>query len=527
MGCYRASINIYAKATKVLNPMALMAFSSANAQFFLPPLANVSYPYDMQKEIKMLSVHRLDTNTPHIPPRLVRRAKFGLKCGKNFIAMIDKLGEVISNCFSRRYTPIKQVYANAMMRDPHIRFLKETKNCLDAKDTSLADDLEDGLLLSSQFLKKSLAKSLKDCFPMDYFEQGEKIFFAAIPRSGLPAAPRNYRLEFNIRKIQRKLNNALYFANEQQNLLEIESNEMLSFYAFEKSEIFKETIDALIEKPFESTRICRDKNLASYAIKGPKAMMQDRILLQSFRCMGQNVFVSAVFDGHGELGEEVAAFARKNFVSFFARRIKVWKELSLRSIWNALKITCADLSHQYFRTGGSTANIALFVNEQLWIANVGDSRSILIDPYGNVQQLSEDATCNARYKNSIEKRGGFIVDQRVCGILQPARSLADHEIPGVNPRPKITLTHMPAKDWSGHLLLQCSDGISDLASSDCIGKKVHAFLRKRESHSLQDAVQLLSLAADQTRIQMADKIEKDLGHKVEARDDISVILRRF
>lgn len=68
----------------------------------------------------------------------------------------------------------------------------------------------------------------------------------------------------------------------------------------------------------------------------------------------------------------------------------------------------AILSHQPdLGQGGSTAVTAILINGcELWVANIGDSRSVLLKG-GQVFQMSTDHDPNAD-RGSIENKGGFV-----------------------------------------------------------------------------------------------------------------------
>lgn len=193
--------------------------------------------------------------------------------------------------------------------------------------------------------------------------------------------------------------------------------------------------------------------------------------------------LSAIFDGHG--GSEAAHYAAKHLTTHLKRRLEQFNRpnLSDAGIWNALKLALVDTSRSYkpgvgnySHLAGATANVCMQIGRDLWTANVGDSRALLLSKEGQVTQLSEDAKPGApRYQTDIEDRGHavFYPDvARVDGMLAVARALGDHILMGgVSARPKIVKYQLP-KDATGYTLVQCCDGVFDVATSDQVGQLV-------------------------------------------------------
>ena len=76
---------------------------------------------------------------------------------------------------------------------------------------------------------------------------------------------------------------------------------------------------------------------------------------------------------------------------------------------------------------GCTACVALITKTEIYVANVGDSRSVLCKK-GQAFNMSEDhKPCLEREKKRIEKAEGYIEDERVNGMLNLSRCLGDLE----------------------------------------------------------------------------------------------------
>lgn len=195
------------------------------------------------------------------------------------------------------------------------------------------------------------------------------------------------------------------------------------------------------------------------------------------------VKISALFDGHG--GKGMADYAKSHLVKHLKKRLEEFNHSGLQDVgvWNALKIALVDLSRSYKEhEGGATANVCLQIGRKVWMANVGDSRAILLTPEGTTVQLTEDQKPHIeKYAKGIEKRGHNVIGGRLDGILAVARALGDHEsMGGASARPKITLYELPEGSQASYLLQAC-DGIWDVASSDQVGQLAHQLLKKGRS----------------------------------------------
>jgi protein phosphatase 1L len=172
--------------------------------------------------------------------------------------------------------------------------------------------------------------------------------------------------------------------------------------------------------------------------------------------------------------------------------------LTDQGIWNALKLTFVHLSDRFKKldpNSGTTATVVLMLDGTLWTANVGDSRTILVDSSSGTAQLSEDAKpSDPRYQKGIEKRGGVIdfnqIPPRINGSLAVARAIGDANVgPGVSSRPKITKMLLSQIHSGSHLVLTC-DGIYDVASTRQVGRavRVQGALKKNPLSIARDLV---------------------------------------
>jgi Serine/threonine protein phosphatase len=76
---------------------------------------------------------------------------------------------------------------------------------------------------------------------------------------------------------------------------------------------------------------------------------------------------------------------------------------------------------------GCTACVALLVKNELYVANAGDSRCVLLSK-GQAIAMSEDHKPELdQERDRIQKAGGYIVDGRINGNLNLSRAIGDLE----------------------------------------------------------------------------------------------------
>jgi serine/threonine protein phosphatase PrpC len=214
----------------------------------------------------------------------------------------------------------------------------------------------------------------------------------------------------------------------------------------------------------------------------------------------KEIKLAGMFDGHG--GSECSAFVAANLQKKIEEILPEYLEKYAEegedvAIYNALKIAFADLADEYKRLclsgkekfeedyssyllfcngqeAGTTACIAMFYNDHLWIANVGDSRAVICQN-GRATTLSQDAEPKIeRFKRGVEKRGAHVEGNRVDSVAT-ARAIGDFKITGINPRPKIVdlnlneLQKILNKEGDPFLVIAC-DGLWDVASSEQVAE---------------------------------------------------------
>lgn len=130
---------------------------------------------------------------------------------------------------------------------------------------------------------------------------------------------------------------------------------------------------------------------------------------------------------------------------------------------NAL-IYDAAYKNEIYRDMGTTLVVALFINEEILIANIGDSRAYLVR-YGSLRQLTEDQT----YVDYLYRTGKISKDE--------TRTRLDRHVlmNALGIFPSISFSIKTIQN-AGLPLLLCSDGLYNNASEE----EIHAVLKSGE-----------------------------------------------
>jgi len=178
----------------------------------------------------------------------------------------------------------------------------------------------------------------------------------------------------------------------------------------------------------------------------------------------------SVFDGHGgreetkycetKMHEVVLAElnglapgkdARDALVAAFR---KVDSQLAMMGAWNS----------------GCTATVALVHRQagskpRLFVANVGDSRAVLVGSGGARRVSTDHRACDAAEARRVAEEGGIVRHGRVGGQLSVSRSLGDHHLKnsGVSCVPDVFACDLASGD---NALIIASDGLWDVLDDD-------------------------------------------------------------
>lgn len=220
--------------------------------------------------------------------------------------------------------------------------------------------------------------------------------------------------------------------------------------------------------------------------QGAREEMEDQHLATEFHInkilfdIGK-IQLFAVFDGHG--GKVCAKYVKEYLPELLKEELNQCKQASDLEIYNALRRTFIkidknwkDLPFQktlHRDISGTTATTSIIIGNHLWVANVGDSRTVLVKN-GQAIQLSEEAKASIKkYEREIYLRGGHTRHGRVVnntGSLDMARSIGDIEQSSVSALPTIRKFDLEAlKGKEFQIVLGC-DGLWDVVNPQIAAK---------------------------------------------------------
>ena len=191
--------------------------------------------------------------------------------------------------------------------------------------------------------------------------------------------------------------------------------------------------------------------------------MEDFTLIKHpfFSKGNNNLSLFAVFDGHG--GLQIAEFLKNNYSQHLLKTINKEYTLRFREILkNSIETIDKNLENlKVSEKCGSTGTFIIVNNNNIYCANVGDSKCYYINDKEAIQ-LTEDHNCkNEKEVELLKSKGAIIFRQRVYGSLSLTRSFGDLEFKqyGVTAIPYITKINADKNNVK--YIIIASDGIWD------------------------------------------------------------------
>jgi len=202
-----------------------------------------------------------------------------------------------------------------------------------------------------------------------------------------------------------------------------------------------------------------------------------------------------VYDGHGgkEAADYVAEHLHKNLANCLDEGLSVKDAFK-----KAFVDTDNEIGAQNIHIAGTTVAVALIKSDEagvktLYTANCGDARIVLAENGTGVRVSRDHKPSDPSENQRIQAAGGFVILQRVNGILAVARSLGDRSLKDfVTGEPDTFETKLT--DAHTHLIIAC-DGLWDVISDNDAVNIVSKYESSQEaSKALLDA----ALAAGST-----------------------------
>ncbi len=209
--------------------------------------------------------------------------------------------------------------------------------------------------------------------------------------------------------------------------------------------------------------------------------MEDKA--KSVDCFNRDYFsgLFCIFDGHG--GSEVSQYLQNNFISYMKEKFYIENnnnfifsneeiEKNLKEVFNKIDEKFAE--DKFYAQIGSTACVVYicktFGKKNLFCANIGDTRCILINNEGGVKRLSyDDRATDPNEADRVKRSRGVIFGGRVYGQLMLTRAFGDSGLKkyGVIGTPHVNRVEI---NYTDKYCVIASDGVWDVLSDEEVSK---------------------------------------------------------
>lgn len=203
------------------------------------------------------------------------------------------------------------------------------------------------------------------------------------------------------------------------------------------------------------------------SFRGRRASMEDFYDIKISKIDGQTICLFGIFDGHG--GSRAAEYLKQNLFGNLLKHPDFVKntKCAISETYQQTDKDFLESEKDTLRDDGSTASTAVLVGNHLYVANVGDSRTI-ISKKGKAIALSDDHKPNrSDERKRIENAGGIIMwagTWRVGGVLAMSRAFGNRMLKQfVVAEPEI---QEQAIDEDLELLVLASDGLWDVVPNE-------------------------------------------------------------
>ncbi|CAG9331130.1 unnamed protein product [Blepharisma stoltei] len=173
----------------------------------------------------------------------------------------------------------------------------------------------------------------------------------------------------------------------------------------------------------------------------------------------------AIYDGHG--GSEAVDYCKNRLHEELRKALHEFSDDVSMAFSRCFKKVDDQLRLAGAATSGSTATIALIRKEShqrvLYVANVGDSKAVLVKSSGFEQLSYDHKGTDASEIDRIVSSGGYLIRGRVAGQLAVTRALGDHHLKtsGVSSEPYVSRRVITPNE---QFLVLASDGLWDVVN---------------------------------------------------------------
>ncbi|XP_031383373.1 probable protein phosphatase 2C 76 [Punica granatum] len=203
------------------------------------------------------------------------------------------------------------------------------------------------------------------------------------------------------------------------------------------------------------------------SFRGKRVTMEDFYDIKTSTIDGRTICMFGIFDGHG--GSRAAEYLKEHLFDNLMKHPQFMTDTK-SAICETYQKTDVDFlgsERDSLRDDGSTASTAVLVGSHLYVANVGDSRTV-ISIAGKAIPLSEDHKPNRiDERKRIESAGGVIMwagTWRVGGVLAMSRAFGNRMLKQyVVAEPEIQDQEV---DEELELVILASDGLWDVVPNE-------------------------------------------------------------
>ncbi|CAN6444400.1 unnamed protein product [Victoria cruziana] len=203
------------------------------------------------------------------------------------------------------------------------------------------------------------------------------------------------------------------------------------------------------------------------SFRGKRINMEDFYDVKISKLDGKTVCLFGIFDGHG--GSRAAEYLKEHLFENLMKHPQFITDtkLAISETYQKTDAEFLEAESNTFRDDGSTASTAVLVGSHLYVANVGDSRTV-ISKAGKAIPLSQDHKPNrSDERRRIENAGGVVLwagTWRVGGVLAMSRAFGNRLLKQfVVAEPEIQEEEV---DKELEFLVIASDGLWDVVPNE-------------------------------------------------------------
>jgi len=207
--------------------------------------------------------------------------------------------------------------------------------------------------------------------------------------------------------------------------------------------------------------------------QGPRAAMEDSVSID--RSVDKKTLIVGLYDGHN--GKQVSKFAADGIPASYAK----YKDLEKAFADVEALLEKSNIDHNRIGCTAIVATIEERDNSQrlLKLANLGDSRAILIRKGKVIVETKDHKPNTPGERVRISEAGGYVTDidgtPRMNGLIAVSRAFGDTSYKALmSHQPEIYSTAMQ----KGDVLVLACDGLWDVASSDDVAHFVNLIAEK-------------------------------------------------